>query len=71
MLPLGLADDGGVHFRSARREQNPRTLLLMRVVEIGLPLLLSLISLFFVFRYPLTDARSYEIKEALEKRNNG
>lgn len=50
-------------------QQSPYTLLMMRVVEIGLPLLLSIFSVFFVLRYSLTEKRSHEIKELLKKRN--
>ena len=50
------------------RMQAPDTLLRLRIVEIGLPLLLSVISIFLTLRYPLTEARCYEIKEALERR---
>lgn len=50
-------------------KQTPYTLLMMRIVEIGLPILLSLISIFFVFRYSLTEKRSHEIKELLRQRN--
>jgi glycoside/pentoside/hexuronide:cation symporter, GPH family len=50
-------------------KQTPYTLLMMRVVEIGLPVLLSLLSLFFVTRYTLTEKRSHEIKEILKQRN--
>ena len=49
--------------------QTPRTLLLLRVIEIGLPLLLSIVSLTFAFRYRLTEDLCYDIKEALKKRN--
>ncbi|MFN8206072.1 MAG: MFS transporter [Bacteroidales bacterium] len=49
--------------------QSPYTLLMMRVVEIGLPVLLSLLSLFFVLRYSLTEKRSHEIKDLLKLRN--
>ena len=49
--------------------QSPFTLLMMRVVEIGLPVLLSLFSIFFVLRYSLTEKRSHEIKELIKKRN--
>jgi Na+/melibiose symporter-like transporter len=49
--------------------QTPYTLLMMRVVEIGLPLLLSIFSILFVFRYALTEKRSHEIKELLMRRN--
>ena len=49
--------------------QSPYTLLMMRVVEIGLPLLLSIFSIFFVLRYSLTEKRSHEIKDLLKARN--
>jgi len=50
-------------------QQSPYTLLMMRVVEIGLPLLLSIFSVIFVFRYSLTEKRSHEIKELLRIKN--
>lgn len=49
--------------------QAPYTLFWMRAVEIGLPLLLSLISIFFALRYSLSEERCYEIKDALKVRN--
>jgi GPH family glycoside/pentoside/hexuronide:cation symporter len=52
------------------KKQSPYTLLMMRVVEIGLPLLLSLLALFFAVRYTLTERRSFEIKELLRQRDN-
>lgn len=48
--------------------QAPKTLFRLRVVEIGLPLLLSVVSILLTLRYPLTEARCYEIKDALERR---
>ncbi len=54
------------------KKQAPYTLLMMRVVEIGLPVLLSLLALAFAFRYALTEKRTMEIKELLRaKRGNG
>ena len=50
-------------------KQSPYTLLMMRVVEIGLPLLLSIFSIFFILRYSLTETRSREIKELIKQRN--
>ncbi len=50
-------------------QQSPYTLFMMRAVEIGLPLLLSIFSVFFIFRYALTEKRSLEIKDLLELRN--
>ncbi len=51
-------------------EQSPFTLLMMRIVEIGLPVLLSIFSVFFILRYTLTEKRSHEIKQLLKQRNN-
>lgn len=50
--------------------QTPYTLLMMRVVEIGLPLLLSILSIIFLLRYSLTENRSREIKDLLDKRSS-
>lgn len=49
--------------------QSPRTLLLMRLAEVGLPLILCICSVIFALAYPLTDRRCYQIKDALERRN--
>jgi hypothetical protein len=53
------------------KKQSPYTLLVMRIVEIGLPLLFSLLAFFFVVRYSLNDKRTMEIKELLRQRNTG
>jgi len=50
-------------------KQKPYTLFMMRLVEIGLPVLLSAFSIFFLLRYSLTEKRSQEIKELLKQRN--
>jgi len=50
------------------KKQAPKTLFRLRLVEIGLPLVLSVVSILLTLRYPLTEARCYEIKAALEKR---
>ena len=50
-------------------KQTPFTLLMMRIVEIGLPVILSLFSLLFASRYSLTEKRSHEIKDILKQRN--
>ena len=51
------------------KQQSPKTLFRLRLVEIGLPLALSVVSIFLTLRYPLTEARCYEVKEALKKRH--
>ena len=50
------------------KKQSPYTLLMMRVVEIGLPVLLCLLALAFAFRYALTEKRTLEIKELLRSK---
>ncbi len=54
---------------SALTRQSPFTLLMMRIVEIGLPVLLGLFSVIFLLRYTLTEKRSHEIKELILIRN--
>ncbi|HAV12283.1 MAG TPA: hypothetical protein DCX06_02140 [Opitutae bacterium] len=49
-------------------QQKPSTLLMLRIIEIGLPLMLSIFSILLTLRYPLTEARCYEIKNTLEQR---
>jgi len=48
------------------KRQSPTTLLRLRIVEIGLPLLLSLVSIWLTVGYPLTESRCLEIKKLLE-----
>jgi glycoside/pentoside/hexuronide:cation symporter, GPH family len=69
--PADLINETGQMVQETLRlkKQAPKTLFRLRVVEIGLPLLLSLISILLTVRYPLTEARCYEIKESLEIRN--
>ncbi len=51
------------------KRQSPFTLLMMRVVEIGLPVLMSIFSLLFLFGYNLSEKRLQEIKVELINRN--
>jgi glycoside/pentoside/hexuronide:cation symporter, GPH family len=50
------------------KKQTPKTLFRLRLVEIGLPLALSCVSILLAWSYPLTESRCYEIKEELKKR---
>lgn len=52
------------------KKQAPSSLFRLRLVEIGLPLTLSLVSIVLTLGYPLTEERCYEIKEALAKRRS-
>ncbi len=58
-----------LHDATALARQSPKTLLLLRIIEIGLPLVLSILSITLTLRYPLTEARCYEIKAQLDARN--
>ena len=50
------------------RRQAPETLFRLRLMEIGLPLALSMVSILFLLRYPLTERRCREIRELLKQR---
>ncbi len=50
------------------RRQAPTTLFRMRLVEIGIPLVLSCISILLTLRYPLTEERCREIEQLLTER---
>ena len=59
------------HHSEFLRRQSPETLFRLRLVEIGLPLALSVVSILLVLRYPLTEQRCREIKELLKQRRGG
>ena len=48
--------------------QPPMTLLRLRATEIGLPMLLCLLTFWLLKFYPLTEERAYEIKALLNAR---
>ena len=51
--------------------QSNKSMFLLRVFEICIPVLLCLISLITLKYYPLSENRMYEIKAELERRKNG
>lgn len=55
-------------FVEGARMQSQATLLWLRVWEIGLPPVLCVIGVLLLLKYPLTEARSYEIKAILQAR---
>jgi GPH family glycoside/pentoside/hexuronide:cation symporter len=57
-----------LHASTALSQQTPKTLLSLRIFEIGLPLVLSVFSILLTLRYPLTEERCYEIKAELDAR---
>ena len=61
-----VADELAQHAAFLRR-QSPATLFRLRLVEIGLPLALSLVSILLVLRYPLTERRCREIERLLKQ----
>jgi GPH family glycoside/pentoside/hexuronide:cation symporter len=48
--------------------QSEQTLLLLRVFDVGVPLLTSAIALWIISTYEITEARAHEIREELEQR---
>ncbi|HMM11611.1 MAG TPA: MFS transporter [Bacteroidales bacterium] len=64
---LAIINATGPHLHKLK-QQSHFTMLMMRVVEIGIPVLLSLFSIFFVLKYSLTEKRSFEIKRLLDER---
>jgi GPH family glycoside/pentoside/hexuronide:cation symporter len=49
-------------------DQTERTLLLMRVLDIGVPAATSAVAILLVAYYPLTEAMAHEVRTQLEKR---
>ena len=64
---LRVAGELSQHSKFLRR-QSPETLFRLRLVEIGLPLALSVVSILLVLRYPLTRQRCHEIRKLLNQR---
>jgi GPH family glycoside/pentoside/hexuronide:cation symporter len=48
--------------------QTSNTFFWMRVVDVGIPAIASLVSIFAVASFKITEQRSYEIRSELEKR---
>ena len=48
--------------------QSNQTLFLLRVFDVGIPLITSLIALYIMSTYSITEERAHEIREALEAR---
>lgn len=48
--------------------QSEHTLLLLRLFDVGVPLISSAIALWIVSKYEITEARAHEIREVLEQR---
>ncbi len=71
--PADLKDEADALLRQTMllKQQTPQTLFRLRLVEIGLPLSLCIVSILLTLRYPLTEARCYEIKEELKRRHAG
>ena len=55
-------------FQEKAEQQTDQTMFMMRIIEIGVPVLLGLVSYALIFRYPLSEDRAYEIKTELERR---
>ncbi len=53
---------------SLHGNQTPETLLYMRLFDIGIPIATSIIALFIVVNFDITEKRALEIRQQLEKR---
>lgn len=65
--PISLHPGLGMYWRPASTVTGWGDVTLwMRVIEIGVPIALCVVSMVLVRKYPLTEARAYEVKRALE-----
>ena len=48
--------------------QSERTLLLLRVFDVGVPLVTSALAIVIMLRYPISEGKAYEIRAELERR---
>lgn len=58
-------------FTEGMATQSATTLFWIRFWEIGLPSVLCLVSIYLLTKYPLTEKRAYQVKEALAARKAG
>ncbi|MDX1419955.1 MAG: MFS transporter [Rubricoccaceae bacterium] len=49
-------------------DQTDRTLLLMRLFDVGIPMLTSALAIWAVARFPITEETAYEVRAELERR---
>lgn len=48
--------------------QGARTIVLMRLCDLGIPMLTSAIAIWAIMKYPITEARALEVRQELERR---
>lgn len=53
---------------SLHGNQTPQTLLYMRLFDIGIPIVASLIAIYFILTFEVTEDKAYEIRKQLEAR---
>ncbi|MDF7798287.1 MFS transporter [Pontiellaceae bacterium B1224] len=51
-----------------KAEQADQTLLLLRVFDVGIPIITSIIALWIIASYPITEQKAHEIRGELERR---
>ena len=49
-------------------DQTPRTILLMRIFDIVVPIIASAVAIWVVATYPITEQRAHEVRQELERR---
>jgi len=48
--------------------QTPKTLLLMRLCDIGIPIVTSLIAIYIIVTFDISEARAFEVRQQIERR---
>ena len=48
--------------------QTPQTLLYMRLCDIGIPIITSLIAIFIIMTFDISEAKAYDIRSQVERR---
>jgi len=51
--------------------QTAETLFMMRLFDVGLPIIFSLIAIWAIATFPITEAKAHEVREELEQRRAG
>lgn len=49
-------------------DQSARSILLLRIFDAGIPMVTSALAIWAVVKFPITEARAYEVRQVLERR---
>jgi GPH family glycoside/pentoside/hexuronide:cation symporter len=51
-----------------KSQQTEKTLFLLRVFDVGIPVITSILALLIILSYSISESRAFEIREELERR---